>query len=547
MEAACMIQTEVLVIGSGIAGATAALQLSRNPRRQVVLVTREPDPLESNTCYAQGGIVARGPGDSPEDLVEDILAAGAGASDPAAASLLAEEGPLLLEEILVGMAGVQFDRVVNGQRGQETGSLEWGQEAAHSRRRILHVGDGSGRAIISGLHEFLSRQPNVTVVTRTTAVDLITFPHHSRDPLQVYRPIRCFGAYVFDQDERTIHRYLAAATLLATGGLGRIYRNTTNPMGARGDGLAMAHRAGARILNAEYIQFHPTALAVPGAEGFLISEAVRGEGGVLLTPEGRPFMKKYSPQWGDLAPRDVVARAIHYEMETNGFSHVLLDIASSMEAASIQERFPNIYQTCLKAGVDITLEPIPVVPAAHYACGGMWVDEWGRSTIENLYGAGEVTCTGLHGANRLASTSLLEGLVWGSRAARYIDGNLPNDAVERLPGREDVPPWDESGLESESDPALIQGDMQTIQNIMWHYVGLIRSADRLSRAIRELRHMMNEIETFYRVTKLSDGLIGLRNAVEVALIVAQAARHNRQSRGCHYRTDAVSEEGDRLI
>jgi L-aspartate oxidase len=542
-----MIQTEVLVIGSGIAGATTALQLARNPNRRVTLMTRELDPQESNTRYAQGGIVSRGPDDTPQDLVNDILAAGAGASSPLAARLLAEEGPTLLDEVLVESAGIRFDREPTPGNEDLPGPLQWGQEAAHSHRRILHVGDGSGAAIIAGLHHALRGCPNVDIVAGVTAVDLITYPHHSRDPLDVYRSIRCFGVYGFNQEEHTIHRYIAAATVLATGGLGRIFRSTTNPVGARGDGLAMAHRAGARLINTEYIQFHPTALAAPGAEGFLISEALRGEGGILLTPNGKPFMKDYSPVLGDLAPRDVVARAIHHEMETHGYSHVLLDISTRMEADTIRERFPNISATCLKVGVDITREPIPVVPAAHYACGGMWVDEWGRSTIENLFGVGEVSCTGLHGANRLASTSLLEGLVWGSRAARHIEGSLPVDAVKQLPGREDVPPWDESGLIFESDPALIQGDMQTIQNIMWHYVGLIRSGDRLSRAIRELRHLMNEIETFYRVTKLSDGLIGLRNAVEVALIVAQAARHNRQSRGCHYRTDAVSLEGDRLI
>jgi L-aspartate oxidase len=305
----------------------------------------------------------------------------------------------------------------------------------------------------------------------------------------------------------------------------------------------MASRAGARIINAEYVQFHPTALSVPGAEGFLISEAVRGEGGVLLTPEGRPFMENYDPQWKDLAPRDVVSRAIHTEMESNGYSHVLLDIASHMAPEAIRARFPNIHAECLRVGIDITREPIPVVPAAHYFCGGVQVDLWGRSSIQNLYAVGEVSCTGLHGANRLASTSLLEGLVWGMRAAEDIAGQ---DGVPAYPKPEDIPPWDESGLTVDSDPALIQGDMQTIQNIMWHYVGLVRSGDRLSRAIRELRHMQNEIETFYRRTKLSDGLIGLRNAVEVALIVAQAARHNRQSRGCHYRVDSV-DGGDRLL
>jgi L-aspartate oxidase len=535
--------TDVLIIGSGIAGAAAALRLARNPDRRIVLITREPDPHESNSRYAQGGIISRGADDSADLLIQDILAAGAGASLPQAARILAEEGPLLLEEVLVRTAAVRFDH-------RSDGDLEYGQEAAHSRRRILHVGDGTGRAIMQGLMEALAKCANVELMTNFTAVDLITFPHHSRDPLSSYAPIACHGAYVFERAERTIHRTLAAATILATGGLGRIYRNTTNPPGARGDGLAMASRAGARILNAEYVQFHPTALAVPGAEGFLISEAVRGEGGRLLTPVGRPFMERYSPEWKELAPRDVVARAIHSEMEENNYSYVLLDIASHMPAAKIKARFPNIHAQCQRVGLDITKEPIPVVPAAHYFCGGVAVDEWGRTSIQNLYTIGEVSCTGLHGANRLASTSLLEGLVWGTRAAQDIEARLAGQdstlPYVRTPALEEVPPWDESGLTQDSDPALIQGDMQTIQNIMWHYVGLVRSGDRLSRAIRELRHMQNEIETFYRATRLSDGLIGLRNAVEAALIVADAARHNRQSRGCHYRSDSV-DGGDRLL
>lgn len=535
-----MIQTDVLIIGSGIAGATAALQLARNSRRQITLLTREPDPHESNTRYAQGGIIGRGPDDDADMLFGDVLSAGAGASYPPAARLLAEEGPDQLRQLLIETAGVQFDR-------DSAGNLAWGNEAAHSRRRIVHVGDATGRAIMTGLIAALRERPNVTLLPNLTAVDLITFPHHARDPLATYQPITCHGAYIFDRTERTIHRYLAATTILATGGLGRLYRNTTNPNGARGDGLAMAHRAGARIINAEYIQFHPTALAVPGAEGFLISEAVRGEGGILLTPEGRAFMADYAPDWKDLAPRDVVARAIHHIMEANAYSYVLLDIASRMSAEAIRARFPNIYATCQKVGIDITREPIPVVPAAHYACGGVAVDEWGQTNIAKLYAIGEVSCTGLHGANRLASTSLLEGLVWGARAANHVEEALSQHAHLLLPGRDDIPPWDESGLVADSDPALIQGDMQTIQNIMWHYVGLVRSGDRLSRAIRELRHLQNEIETFYRTTKLSDGLIGLRNAVEAALVVAQAARHNRQSRGCHFRQDSVTGEGERLI
>jgi L-aspartate oxidase len=469
----------------------------------------------------------------------DIIDAGAGVSSPDAARILAEEGPPLLHEVLEETASVTFDHDPGGQP-------LFTKEAAHSRRRIRHVGDGTGKAIMDGLISALRRCPNVTIESDMTAVDLITFPHHSRDPLSNYRAITCHGAYMFDRNERTVHRCLASTTVLATGGLGRIYRNTTNPPGARGDGLAMANRAGARIANAEYVQFHPTALAVPGAEGFLISEAVRGEGGVLVTPEGQSFMAAYSPEWGDLAPRDIAARAIHNQMEKHGYSYVLLDIASRMPAETIRKRFPNIYERCLKAGIDITSDPIPVVPAAHYFCGGVLVDEWGRSSITGLYAVGEISCTGVHGANRLASTSLLEGLVWGNRAAQSIEAALARGEFIQTEF-DNVPPWDESGLVADADPALIQGDMQTIQNIMWHYVGLVRSAERLSRAIRELRHLWNEIETFYRTTKLDDGLIGLRNGVEVALIVAQAALHNRQSRGCHYRQDSVAVEGDRLI
>ncbi len=538
-----MLQTDVLIIGTGIAGATAALKLADDPNRHITIITREPDPHESNTGYAQGGIISRGPDDSADLLVKDILEAGAGASLPSAARILAEEGPPLLDKILIAESRVPFDRGVDE-------NYEWGQEAAHSRRRILHVGDGTGRAIARGLIEQLKSKPNIQWFTNATAVDLITYPHHSRNPLDTYKPITCHGAYVFDRNKGAVHRTLAGVTVLATGGIGRIYRNTTNPVGARGDGLAMASRAGARIVNAEYVQFHPTALSVPGAEGFLISEAVRGEGGILLTPDGQPFMAKYAPEWKDLAPRDIVARAIHQEMTEHAYTYVLLDIASHMDAAALRERFPNIYATCLKAGIDITREPIPVVPAAHYFCGGVQVDEWGRTDIANLYAVGEVSCTGLHGANRLASTSLLEGLVWGNRAAENIVGRVGNPPggwrITNPPHTDDIPAWDESGLTDDRDPALIQGDMQTIQNIMWHYVGLVRSGDRLSRAIRELRHLQNEIETFYRTTKLSDGLIGLRNAVEAALIVAQSAQHNRQSRGCHYRVDSV-EGGDRLI
>ena len=525
-NAANTVQTDVLIVGSGIAGAAAALRLARDQQRHLTVITRAPEPEESNTRYAQGGIVTLGPDDSSELLVDDILSAGAGLSLPSAARILAAEGPALVQRLLIDESGIAFDRTSDGQ-------LAYGREAAHSRPRILHVGDATGKAIIDALIAALRDLPNVHLVPSSTAVDLITFPHHARDPLARYEPISCHGAYVFDQSQRTVRRYLASRTILASGGLGRIYRYTTNPEGARGDGLAMAYRAGARVINTEYVQFHPTALALPDGGAFLISEAVRGEGGRLMTPDGRRFMDDYAPKWQELAPRDVVARAIHHEMVEHGFPHVLLDIASQMPVERITQRFPTIYGRCLELGLDITRQPIPVVPAAHYACGGVWTDQWGRTTVQNLCAIGEVSCTGVHGANRLASTSLLEGLVWGTRAARDILSVGPLASID--PG--DVPPWRAEGLAEEADPALIWRDMRTIQHTMWHYVGLVRSDKRLARALRDLNHLREEIEDFYRTTRLNDALIGLRHSVQVALIVAEAAQHNRISRGCHYRDD----------
>ena len=519
------IRTHTLIIGSGIAGAAAALRLSDNPHHHITVITRAGRATETSTGWAQGGIVTRGLDDSPELLVNDILNAGAGLSSPKAARLLAEEGPTLVQSVLVERCGVQFDRDPHGE-------IIFGLEAAHSTRRIVHVGDRTGEAIIDGMIAALMSRPNVTLLTHHTAVDLITFPHHALDPLAVYDAPTCHGAYVLDRDTGAVIRVLAGHTILATGGAGQIFKNTSNPRGARGDGVAMAGRAGVRIVNMEYMQFHPTTLSVRGAPNFLISEAVRGEGGTLLTPEGQPFMARYAPEWKDLAPRDVVARAIHTVMLENGYDHVYLDIASKHPATFIRERFPQIFENCARYGVDITAEPIPVVPAAHYLCGGVLVDEWGRTDFEGLYAVGEVSCTGLHGANRLASTSLLEGLVWGDRAARHI-AERRRDPVDdaRVPG------WIARGDE-QPDPALIEADMTTIRNIMWHYVGLVRTADRLARAQSDLRHLWHEIEDFYRTTQLNDQLIGLRNAVQVARMISFAALRNRYSRGEHYRADA---------
>ncbi len=521
-------KTDVLVIGCGIAGAAAALRLAEENVGQVQIITRAQEPGESNTLYAQGGIVGQGLQDTREELISDIVKAGDGLCLPSSVEILAEEGPALVERILVEQAGVVFDRE------PETDASSYTREGGHTKRRILHVGDTTGRAIENALIRKLGNMPRVTIHTGLTAVDLITSSHHSRDPLDRYEPTTCHGAYVLDPKEGRVHRIFASTTILATGGLGRIYRHTTNPEGARGDGLAMAYRAGARVLNAEYVQFHPTTLAVPSANNFLISEAARGEGGKLYTPDGRHFMEDYAPKWGDLAPRDVVSRAIHHEMITHGYGHVLLDLANHIDSKSIRTRFPSIHDACQKVGIDITTDPIPVVPAAHYSCGGLQVDEWGLTNIRGLYAIGEVSCTGVHGANRLASTSLLEGLVWGDRSARHIAGQ-PKPAVA---DESDIPPWEYVQNAEVTDPVLIYNDRRIIQNIMWLYVGLSRNTHRLSRALRDLNHLWGAIDNFYRTTQLTDDLIGLRNMAQAAWIVASAAWHNRQSRGVHYLEDS---------
>jgi L-aspartate oxidase len=521
------IETDVLIIGCGIAGATAALRLAQDTQRQITVITRDYSPEESNTRYAQGGIVARGKDDTPELLTQDILRAGAGLSLPSAARLLATQGPQLVRDVLVEDLGVHFEVDANGD-------LAFTREGGHTLSRILHVGDATGHAIEKALIARLLALPNVDLRVGLTAVDLITSSHHSNNPLDIYSPITCHGAYVLDRAANKVDRVLARATVLATGGVGRIYRHTTNPSGARGDGLAMAYRAGARVINAEYIQFHPTTLAVPGADNFLISEAVRGEGGRLYTIDGRHFMDEVAPEWGDLAPRDVVARAIHLELLEHGTPHVLLNLAEAMDSARIADRFPTIYETCKRAGIDITQDPIPVVPAAHYFCGGVHVDHEGRTTLKGLYAIGEVSCTGVHGANRLASTSLLEGLVWGHRAAEDI---LSRDDLARV-AEACIPPWRDVSEGAGADPVLAYRDSRTIQNIMWLYVGLARNTHRLARALKDLNHLWEIIDGFYRSTRLNDQLIGLRNMAQTAWIVTLGAWHNRRSLGAHYREDA---------
>ena len=518
-----LIQTEVLIIGCGIAGGTAALKLAE-AGVPVTVVTRAREPQESNTYYAQGGIIFTGPDDNPDLLVQDVLHAGAGHSYEPATRILAEEGPGLVQEILIDKLNIPFD-------ANPDGSPQVIKEAAHSTNRIIHAADSTGKAIEIGLMNALKVHPNVTLLTGQTAVDLLTPSHHSRDRLVVYEPRSCVGAYVLDQDSGRVTRILAKKTILATGGLGQIYLRTTNPYGSRGDGLAMAYRAGARVINAEFVQFHPTTFHLPPAPHSLISEAVRGAGARLVHADGEPFMQKYDPEWKDLAPRDVVARAIHREMLANGVTNVYLDLRSYIDTETILERFPSIHATCLRYGVDITTDLVPVVPGAHYFCGGVWVDEWGQSTTRNLYAVGEVSCSGVHGANRLASTSMLEGLVWGKRAAQHIVETL-DDYTPIEPN--DIPKWFHAPG-PEADPALIAQDMRTIQHIMWNYVGLVRTTPRLARALRELRHLETEIEQFYQVTRLTDELLGLRNAVRSAIIITLAAWGNKESMGAHYR------------
>ncbi|MGB9454598.1 MAG: L-aspartate oxidase [Bryobacteraceae bacterium] len=515
------LQTDVLVIGSGLAGLAAAWEAAKRGC-QVTLLTRAANAAESNTDRAQGGIIYRAPGEAPEQLVADILSVGGGLSSPDAARLLSREGPRLVKEILIDEIGVPFDA---SKENPEQPDLT--REAGHSLSRIVHHKDQTGSAIEREFLERVRAHPNVTVISNATAVDLLTVSHHSLEPTDVYRLLTCIGAYVLDQTTEKISSLLAKETILATGGLGSVFLHTTNPPGARGDGIAMAYRAGARCINMQYIQFHPTALLAPDG-CFLISETVRGEGGRLVDRHGKEFMQRFHPD-GSLAPRDIAARAIYQTMLESGEPCVYLDITHK-PADRLRERFPGIYAVCLERGIDLTREPIPVVPAAHYSCGGIAVDDCGRTTVDRLRAAGEVACSGLHGANRLASTSLLECLVWGTRAgAQAAEGIMRGDEFY-------FPKVADWRYEHEpADPALISQDWLTIRHTMWNYCGLIRSERRLNRAMRILRELDLEIARFYEKCEVSDSIIGLRNGMLTALLILEAAQQARESRGCHYR------------
>lgn len=517
-------RSDILVLGCGIAGASAALEAAKRGFR-VNIISKASRAEESNTFYAQGGIVSLGKDDRLEILVDDIIKTGDGINNPEAVQVLASQGREMVERILIQELKIPFSR-------SSPEMLDYAQEAGHSRRRILHVKDTTGKTIAETFIQALQKYPNVTFFADHTAVDLLTVPHHSKNLRAYYREPQCIGAYVLANKTNSVKTFLAPYTVLATGGCGAVYLYTSNPPDAIGAGYAMAHRAGARIVNMEYIQFHPTSLFHRDAEGFLISETVRGEGARLKTKDGQTFMEKYSPK-KDLAPRDEVTRAIYEEMVNSNSSYVLLDLASYAKV-DIKKRFPNIYKTCLQYGIDITQEPIPVVPAAHYCCGGVLVDTWGRSSLRGLYAVGEVSCTGVHGANRLASTSLLEGLVWGTRAAQdiaaHFDPTPPYQPSE-------IHPWYYPEKEEEIDPALIHQDWLMIRSTMWNYAGIIRTRKRLERAKADLEYLCHRIEKFYKEARMDPKIVGLKHGIQVAVMITHAALANPISLGAHFRKD----------
>ncbi|UCE39792.1 MAG: L-aspartate oxidase [Candidatus Aminicenantes bacterium] len=514
-------KTDILIIGCGIAGASAALEAAKSGLK-VVVVTKNEKLEESNTFYAQGGIVSLGPDDHPELLKEDIIQTGDGINNPEAVEILSKEGNKMVDSVLIEELDIPFMK-------SSPDSLDYAQEGGHSRRRILHIRDTTGRTIEEKFVAALKDYSNVTLLPDHTAVDLLTVPHHSKNPTSFYREPRCIGCYVLDNKTNKVKIICSTYTILATGGCGAVYLYTSNPKGAIGDGYAMAYRAGARIVNMEYIQFHPTSLFHRDADGFLISETMRGEGARLKTKDGQMFMDKYSGQ-NELAPRDEVTRAIYEEMTNTSSNYVYLDLASYAKI-DIKKRFPHIYKTCLQYGIDITKESIPVVPAAHYCCGGVLVDGWGRSSLSGLYAVGEVSCTGVHGANRLASTSLLEGLVWGIRSAKHIASHF-NPVLERT--GLDIHQWYYPEKEEETDPALINQDWISIRSTMWNYAGIIRTPKRLERARADLDYLHHRIEKFYKEARMDRNVVGLKHGIQVALLITYAAIGNPVSRGSHY-------------
>ncbi len=511
---------DFIVIGSGIAGLSFALSAAN--RGRVAIITKRAR-AESNTAWAQGGIASvTSTEDSFELHVKDTLEAGAGLCDEAVVRRIVMDGPARIRELID--FGVHFD-----ERELPDGSheLDLGREGGHSKRRILHARDVTGREIERALLAAIARHPQITVLENHMAVDLITL-----GKLGYVSADRCLGVYVLNEATGEVLTLRGQQTVLATGGCGKVYLYTTNPGIATGDGVAMAWRAGARIANMEFIQFHPTCLFHPEGRSFLISEAVRGEGGRLINAQGQEFMGKYHSR-KELAPRDIVARAIDAEMKRSGARCVYLDV-SHQPAEFIRDRFPNIYENCLKYGIDITKDPIPVVPAAHYQCGGVQTDENGASSLPGLFAIGEVACTGLHGANRLASNSLLEACVLAHRcceaiaAAPAIDPNL---------WQTDLPAWKSGDAVDVDELVVIYHNWDEIRHLMWDYVGIVRTTKRLQRAATRLRNLEREIQEFYWGYKVTTDLLELRNLATVAALIVDSALLRKESRGLHYTLD----------
>ncbi|MBE2260531.1 MAG: L-aspartate oxidase [Candidatus Accumulibacter sp.] len=497
---------DVLIIGSGLAGQAAALRLAET--RQVALVSKRA--LEdSASSWAQGGIAAvLDNRDSIEAHIRDTITAGALLNDPRATRFVVENGRRAVDWLIE--QGVPFTR--------DEAGYHLAREGGHSARRVIHVADATGLAVQSTLTGKVRRQANITILEQHIAVDLIT--SH-----KLGLPDRgCHGAYVLDTASGEVLTVGAQHTVIATGGAGKVYLYTTNPDTSTGDGIAMAWRAGCRVANMEFIQFHPTCLYHPQAKSFLISEAVRGEGGRLLLPDGTRFMPRHDRR-AELAPRDVVARAIDFEMKKSGLDCVYLDI-SHKPAAFLATHFPNILARCLELGIDITCQPIPVVPAAHYTCGGVVTDLRARTNVPGLYVAGEASCTGLHGANRLASNSLLECLVFAEAAA--------NDILEQPAGDlPDLPPWDASRVSDPDEEIVIAHNWYELRRFMWDYVGIVRTTKRLQRAHNRIRLLRREIDDFYSLFRVSHDLIELRNLVVTADLIIRCALRRRESRGLH--------------
>jgi L-aspartate oxidase len=525
-----MKQTDFLVVGSGIAGLTYALKVAKHFPEKKVLVITKATADETNTKYAQGGIagVIDFEKDSFDKHINDTLVAGDGLCKKEIVEIVVKEGVDRIKEIITW--GARFDK-------ESDGDYALGKEGGHSENRILHHKDVTGKEMERALIDTVLQQKNITFIKHCFVIDLIT-QHHLGYLITKSTPdITCYGVYALNTENNQIEKIIADITLLATGGNGQIYRTTTNPSIATGDGVAMVYRAKGRIENMEFIQFHPTALYEPGLRGqaFLITEAVRGDGGILRNKDGEAFMERYDKR-KDLAPRDIVARAIDNEMKINGTEHVYLD-CRHMGKEKFIHHFPNIYEKCMSIGIDVTQHLIPVAPAAHYSCGGIKTDEWGRTSITNLYAAGECASTGLHGANRLASNSLLEAMVFGHRA--YLDAAKKTDSNRSsfIDLEKNIPDWNTEGTTKPKEMILITQSLKELQLLMSDYVGIVRTNHRLQRAMKRLDLLWEEIEELYRTTSVSPQLCELRNMISVAYLVVKCAQFRHESRGLHFNTD----------